>query len=374
MRLAHAQGGFGLHPCRLSVSLPLFRTKLGELKADRTLTELDHWHELHIEPVLEPRRAIVDAHHHLWLRPPQSYQLSELIGDISSGHEVRSTVFVQNTAMYRASGPEEMRPLGETEYVNGIAAMSESGLFGPTRACAAIIGFADLTLGPAVRPVLEAHKAITPRFKGVRQQAQWDAALGSLASTKPPPGLLAMPQFRAGFARLVELGLSFDAWVFFHQLGEVAALADAFPSASIIVNHLGGPLGIGQYAGRRTQVYEAWAKNITELARRENVTMKIGGLGMPIYGFGFDRGPEPPNSANLAKAWRPYVMHAIEAFGAGRAMLESNFPVDKASCSYRTLWNAFKRLCRDASEDEKSALFEGTARRVYDLGCEDCEN
>lgn len=343
--------------------------------SSRSLAELDAWHAGAIEEVIDPGRIIVDAHHHLWWRPPQSFQLPELIAEMTSGHDVRTTVFVQNSAMYRDSGPVALRPVGETEYVNGAAAVGASGFFGALQPCAGIVGFADLTLGTAVRPVLEAHKAAAgERFKGIRQQAQWDPHVGAMARVTPTPGLLADAQFREGFAELAPLGLRFDAWIFFTQLTELAELAAAFPDTSIILDHIGAPLGIGPYATRRSEVFDEWSRGMAALAARPNVAVKVGGLGMPSYGFGFETRDSPASSADLAAAWRPYVERCLELFGAHRAMFESNFPVDKVTCSYRTLWNAFKRLAAAASADEREALFAGTARRVYDLAEEGMEN
>ena len=341
----------------------------------RSATEHQAWLAQHVEEVIEPDRAIVDPHHHFWWRPPDAYQLPELLADLGSGHDVRATVFVQNSAMYRADGPEPLRPVGETDYINGAAAVGASGLFGAVRPCAGIVGFADLRLGADVRAVLEAHRAVAgARFKGIRQQAQWDAELGALARVPPPRGLLGDPAFRAGFAELAPLGLRFDAWLYFHQLDELADLADAFPNTTIVLDHLGAPLGVGSYATRRNEVRGLWSAAIGRLARRDNVCVKLGGLGMPSYGFGFDTLATPADSATLAAAWRPYVMRCIEAFGVARCMFESNFPVDRATCSYRTLWNAFKRIAADASESDKAALFEDNARRIYDLGSAGAEN
>lgn len=343
------------------------------MAAARSLSELERWHAARVEPVIDPARRIVDPHHHLWLRPPEAYQLSELMADLDSGHDVRATVFVQNSAMYRATGPELLKPVGEIEYVNGIAAVSASGIFGPRRACAGIVGWADLR-HPDVGTLLAAHRAAGgARFKGVRQQAQWDPVLGSLARLPAPEGLLRDPDFRRGFRALGAAGLRFDAWLYFTQLGELAELA-ATAETPVILNHIGAPLGIGPYAGRRNEVFTSWSSGLRALAARPNVSVKIGGMGMPSYGFGFESREIPASSAELADAWRPYVETCIAAFGADRCMFESNFPVDKASCGYRTLWNAFKRLAESASDDEKTALFEGTARRVYDLGCEGIEN
>ncbi|MBJ7439518.1 MAG: amidohydrolase family protein [Sphingopyxis sp.] len=326
-----------------------------------------------MEPVIDPARLIVDPHHHLWLRPPEAFQLPELLAELESGHDVRATICVQNNAMYRLDGPELLRPLGETDYVNGIAAVSASGLFGPRRACAGIIGWADLR-DADVGALLAGHRTVAgQRFKGVRQQAQWDPALGSMARLTPPERLLHDPDFRRGFGVLGAMGMRFDAWVYFTQLADLAELA-ATAETPVILNHIGAPLGIGPYAARRGDVFAIWSAGIRALAARPNVSVKIGGMGMPSYGFGFESRDSPASSAELARAWRPYVELCIEAFGTDRCMFESNFPVDKASCSYRTLWNSFKRLAEDASTDQKAALFEGTARRVYDLGSAGVEN
>jgi L-fuconolactonase len=329
----------------------------------------------HVEEVIDPDLPIVDPHHHFWWRPPDAYQLPELVADLTSGHNVRATVFVQNNAMYRDEGPEAFKPVGETDYINGAAAVGASGLFGALRPCAGIVGFADLRLGGAVRPVLEAHRAAArERFKGIRQQAQWDAELGALARLAPPRGLLADRTFRDGFAELAPLGLRFDAWLYFHQLDELADLADAFADTAIVLDHIGAPLGIGPYAGRRDDVFALWSAAIGRLALRDNVSVKLGGLGMPSYGFGFEALSTPADSATLAGAWRPYLERCIEAFGIARCMFESNFPVDRATCDYRTLWNAFKRIAAGASKAEKAALFADNARRIYDLGSAGAEN
>ncbi|MFA6116877.1 MAG: amidohydrolase family protein [Sphingomonas sp.] len=342
----------------------------------RTMAEQNRWLAGAVEAVIDPARRIVDAHHHLWWRPPEAYQLPELMADLDSGHDMRASVFVQCNAMYRADGPEEMRPVGETDYVNDMAAIGASGLYGDRRPCAGIVGYADLRLGDAVAPVLEAHLAAGDgRFRGIRQQAQWDAKVGALAKITPPRYLLADSAFRRGFARLAPLGLSFDAWVYFTQLDEVAALAAAFPDTPIILDHIGAPLGVGPYAKRRKAVFETWREGINLLARHAGVTVKLGGLGMAAYGFGFEAREHPPSSEELAQAWGPYIIHCIEAFGPDRCMFESNFPVDRQSCSYRTLWNAFKRIAADCPEADKDALFHGTATRVYrlehDLGSDD---
>ena len=322
------------------------------------------------ETSLEPDLPICDPHHHLWDFPNSRYLLPELLEDLTSGHKVESTVFVECGSFYRAGVPEPVSYVGETEFVGGQAAMAASGRYGKVLACEGIVGRADLSYGAAVEDVLVGHvRAGNGRFKGIRHAGAYDPDPAIRRShTNPPPNLYGHPKFREGFAKLGELGLSFEAWQYHPQIGEVAALADAHPSVQIVLNHVGGPLGIGSYEGKREEVYAAWRPAIFDLAQRPNVFVKLGGLGMPICGFGFHRRDPKPGSEELAEAWRPYIETCIEAFGPDRGMFESNFPVDRASCDYATLWNALKRLAAGASADEKAALFKGTARRFYRLG------
>lgn len=322
-----------------------------------------------VEPILDPDLPIIDTHHHLWDRPDHRYLLHELLADLRTGHNVVATVFVECHAMYRAHGPAEMRPVGETEFVAGIAAMSDSGLYGSTRVAAGIVGFADLTLGDRVEPVLEAQmRAGGGRFRGVRHSAAWDAdeVIGN-SRTATAPHLMARADFRAGLARLTALGLSLDAWQFHPQLPDVIDLARACPTANIIVGHCGGPLGYGAYAGKKDEVFASWKASIAELARCENVVMKLGGMMMRLAAYDYGALPAPPSSAHLADYWRPYLETCIERFRASRCMFESNFPVEKMGIGYAALWNAFKRVAAGASAEEKLALFSGTARRAYRL-------
>jgi L-fuconolactonase len=321
------------------------------------------------EPILDPDLPVIDTHHHLWDRPDHRYLLDEFLDDVRTGHNVVATVFVECNSMYRADGPEAMRPVGETEFVTGMAAMSASGAYGPTRVAAGIVGFADLTLGDRVEPVLEAHlKAGGGRFRGVRHAAGWDASdvIGN-SHAITAPNLYRRPDFRAGLRRLSALGFSFDAWLFHPQLPDVVDLARAFPASNIIMGHVGGVLGYGPYAGKRDQVFASWKASMTELAQCPNVTLKLGGMMMRLAAVDYKTLPAPPSSAELAAAWSPYMSTAIELFGPDRCMFESNFPVDKMGAGYATLWNAFKRIAAGASLDEKVALFSGTARRAYRL-------
>ena len=322
-----------------------------------------------VEEALEPELPIVDPHHHLWDRNGSCYLLDALLADTGSGHNVIATVFVECVSMYRATGPKHLRPVGETEFVNGVAAMSASGGFGPTMTNAGIVSFADLTMGDAVEEVLVAHLAAAPdRFRGIRHASGWDASDKVRNShTHPSEGLLGEARFREGLAKLGSMGLSFDAWLYHPQLAELTDLAKAHPDVPIVLDHFAGPLGIGPYEGKRDEIKEHWKKDIAALAECDNVHAKIGGNNMAINGFGWHKRDTPPTSEELAAATKDYYLHTIDCFGPERCMFESNFPVDKESCSYQVLWNGFKRMVKGFSVSEKADLFAGTATRFYRL-------
>jgi predicted TIM-barrel fold metal-dependent hydrolase len=327
------------------------------------------WLDRRKEPILDPKLPIVDPHHHLWDRNGWRYLLDDLLDDTNSGHNIVATVYVQARSMCRATGPVELRPVVEVEFANGVAAISASGTYGKTRICAGVVGHADLTLGSRVEPVLVAlARAGGDRLRGIRDITTWDAdsSVGNPAYVTRQH-LMAEASFREGFAVLGRLGLTFDAWLFHPQIDELASLAHTFPDVRIVLNHVGGPIGIGAYAGRRNEVFASWAASIKRLAACENVHVKLGGLGMRLGGFGFHEPAEPPSSEALANAWRPYMETCIEAFGASRAMFESNFPVDKGSYSYPVFWNACKLLAKGATNAERADLFSGTAARFYRL-------
>ncbi|MBU2648065.1 amidohydrolase family protein [bacterium] len=321
------------------------------------------------EPILEPELPICDAHHHLWDYPGGRYLLYEILNDINSGHNIRSTVFMECGSMYRADGPAAMKPVGETEFVQGIAAMSASGQYGESRVAAGIIGYADLQLGAEVAAVLEAHMAASPnRFRGIRHASGWDADKHVRNShTNPPRGLLLDPTFQKGFAQLERFNLTFDAWLYHPQISELTQLARKFPNTTIILDHFGGPLGIGPYQGKRQEIFPEWKKAIRELAACPNVMAKLGGLAMAVNGFDWHKRETPPTSVELAEAQKPYHLHCLDLFGIERCLFESNFPVDRVSCSYAVLWNACKRIAATCSADEKRALFHDNAVRVYRL-------
>jgi predicted TIM-barrel fold metal-dependent hydrolase len=321
------------------------------------------------EPILDPELEVIDTHHHLWDLPGYRYRLDDFLADVNTGHKVVATVFEECRAMYRARGPVEMKPVGEVEFAAGVAAMSDSGIYGPTRVCAGIVGHADLMLGDRAAAVLEAEIAAGGgRFKGIRFGAAWDddPVIGNSHVAKGP-GVHRSSEFRAGLKRLFGLGLSFDAWIFHHQLAEVTELARLFPDGNIVLCHMGGVLGYGRWAGKKDEVFAAWKAAMTELAKCPNVSVKVGGLMMRLGAIDYLNAPAPVTSQQLADAWRPYAGTCLELFGADRCMVESNFPVDKMGIGYAGLFNALKRIASGASADEKKALFSGTAKRVYRL-------
>jgi L-fuconolactonase len=327
------------------------------------------WLSLHTEDVIDPDRVIVDPHHHLWDRSYGPYLDRELAADLRCGHNIRGTVYVECAFAHRADGDPRFATVNEVEYANGIGALFASGLYGPVRACAGIVGRVDLTLGAFAEEVLQACMSRAPeRFRGIRQIVARDPSpeLNKLLRT-PPADMLLDPRFREGFARLAPLGLSFDAWLYHPQLPQLIDLVDTFPETRVVINHIGGLVGIGPYAARPAESMEHWKSSMQELARRPNVFVKIGGLNMRLHGCDFIDRDRPPTSEELAAAWKLHVDLCIEMFGPDRCMFESNFPPDKCGVSAVVLWNAFKRLAAPYTEHEKVALFSGTALRAYRL-------
>jgi predicted TIM-barrel fold metal-dependent hydrolase len=327
------------------------------------------WLSRTVEAVEEPDIEICDPHHHLWAQPTgrfPRYDVADLHTDTGAGHRVLDTVFVECASGYRSEGPPHLRPVGETELVASRAAETDGG---DGARIAGIVGHADLDLGAAVEEVLAAHLAAAGgRFRGVRHSAAWDedpAIARSLAD--PPPDLYRRASFRRGLATLGAMGLSFDAWQYHPQLPDLLDLARAHPEVRIVVNHLGAPLGIGRYAGRRSEVLAAWRTPMAELAQLDNVHLKVGGIGMARYGTGWERGEDPPGSDDVVAAWGDEMRWCIDTFGPDRCMFESNYPVDGESCSYVVLWNAFKKVSARYTPSERADLFAATARRFYRL-------
>jgi predicted TIM-barrel fold metal-dependent hydrolase len=340
------------------------------------------------EAILEPDLPIIDPHHHLWdlrpllpafpeprhrfletLVPAAHYTFDQFHEDVQTGHNIIGTVFMECGAFYDASRSDDMKPVGEVEYVNGVAAQSASGLYGETRACAGIVGHANLLLGDGAAPVLEALIAAgNGRFKGIRHQGAWDADPEVLGPPfHAPPELYRDATFREGFKHLGKMGLTFDAWILEPQLPDVIDLARAFPDQPICLDHCGTPLGNASYTGKLEERFDIWRDNILELGKCENVVVKLGGLAMQNCDMPSEGPAAGVGSEELAAMWKPYIETCIEAFGTKRGMFESNYPVDRWGATYPVLWNAFKRITADASADEKTALYAGNAARFYSV-------
>jgi len=326
------------------------------------------WLALTPETALEPELPICDPHHHLWTfreEPAayQSYLLPDLAADLHSGHNVRSTVFIEVKAFYRTTGPEAMRPVGEVEHVEKLATESASGKYGPTRMAAAIVGHADLKLGEQVAPVLEAMQAASSRFRGIRHAAGWDAS--QELAKRDIPNVLSDAGYRAGARVLARMGLCLDNSLYHTQLEELAAFARAVPDLTVVLNHIGGLVRVGSYANRDDEILADWRRGIAAVAACPNVVLKLGGVGQRRFGFDWHARSKPIGSIELAEALAPLMHYCIEKFGPDRCMFESNFPVDKVSYSYAVVYNAFKRLSTGYSAAERAALFHDTAARVY---------
>jgi predicted TIM-barrel fold metal-dependent hydrolase len=326
------------------------------------------WHALVNEVPIGPGCEILDPHHHLW--PPDgalAYGVDELVADTTSVPAVVATMFMECRAAHRSDGPEHLRPVGETEFV-AAAADDLATRYPHAAPIVGIIGTADLA-DERLDEVLDAHVAAAGgRFRGIR-----DALARSLdpdAHMIPafaPEGKSQDPAFRRGVTRLGERDLTYDSWLFHHQIRDFAELAQATPGTTMVLDHFGTPLGIGRFAGRLDEIFEVWRDDIAQVAACPNAVVKIGGLAMPDNGFGFHEADAPPTSAALLSVQRRWYEHAIDCFGPERCMFESNFPVDRFSLGYVTYWNAMCQLAEQYTADERAAMFAGTARRVYGL-------
>jgi L-fuconolactonase len=330
------------------------------------LTEVDQ-EDAVPEEVLDPHLPIVDAHHHLWpsgYRIP--YDVAAMGADLKRVHNVEATVFVECMTSFRPDGDDALRPVGETEFVVG--ATPASGLLNGTVVAAGIVGWADLLRPANAARTLDGHLAAGQgRFRGVRFNAVWHPQVSGAHAGRPTtPHMLLDDKLRASLREIASRQLTYDVWLYHPQLSELASTLDAVPDLQFILNHLGGPVPGEATPRAHAAIFDDWRLGMAEVARRPNVVVKIGGVGMPVYGFGFEGGTRP-KSGTLVEAWRPYIEFAIEAFGPDRCMFESNFPIDKQSFSYDSLWNAFKLLSKDYSPEERSSLFAETARRKYRL-------
>jgi len=332
-----------------------------------TLVGLNTWLAQHTEDIIDADRAIVDPHHHLWHHADKPYLLEQLWADTSSGHNIQKTVFVECGSEYRVTGPDHLKPVGETGFA---AAIAKEAAASPDKAqIAGIVAHADLCLGDRLDEVLDAHEeAANGLFRGIRDRAPFDPALETrVSSSRAEPDLFDKPDFRTGLKRLGARGFTFDAWNYHCQIKMLTRAARAAPDTQIIFDHFGGPLGIGPYEGKQRDYFESWQADVAELAACENVVAKLGGMAMPINGWGWHKRATPATSDELVAAHRDYYLHSIDCFGPSRCMLESNFPVDRKSISHPVLWNALKKIVGDFSESEKEMMFRGTAARVYTL-------
>ncbi|CAN5435766.1 amidohydrolase family protein [soil metagenome] len=323
------------------------------------------WLAASVEPALEPTLPIIDPHHHFsehW----GGYRVPELLHDIDAGHAIEATVYIQCGSYYRESGPEAMKPVGETETVVAMAEQSVKARPTP-RIAAGIVGYADLKIGEAIDEVLAAHVAAGKgRFRGIRNSGARHEAFKHGVLPRPMPKLYADASFRRGYACLARHQLSFDAWIYHPQMDEVIDLARAFPEIPLILDHA-GVLAVGPFKGRRHESVRDWLPTMKTLAACPNVNVKLGGLGTAVFGYDFPTHAAAPSSQLLADTWRPIMEPVIEMFGPARCMFESNFPVDRAAAGYSVVWNAFKRIAAGASPADKALLFHDTAARVYRL-------
>ena len=326
------------------------------------------WLELATEVAIEPDLEIVDPHHHMWdtVSAYGRYELEDLRADTNAGHNVVETVFIDCGANYLSDGPTHLQPVGESHYIAGRADESDRT---PGAKIAAIVSHADLTLGSSVREVLEAHvEAAGGRFRGIRHAgARLDDPAVPTSRLAPPADLYGQDGFRQGARTLASMGFSFEAWQYHPQLPLVTDFARAVPELTIVVNHLGGPVGVGRYAHDWDGVLAEVRHGLATLAELDNVVLKVGGIGMTRFGARWHENELPPTSDDLLDVWGDTMSWAIDTFGPRKCMFESNYPVDGETTGYVALWNAFKKVSSGYTEAERQDLFSGTARRVYRL-------
>ena len=330
------------------------------------------------EDIIDPQQRIIDPHHHLWPKTAAhsssvrrhrlyNYLLEDFWEDTSSGHNVTDSVYIECSEFFWSSGKEHLDPVGETEHIKGLAQRSQENT--KKTSISGIIGHANLLLGKDVDEVLERHIDVGGNFfKGIRHAGSWDPSdTINNSHHNPPKDMYLMKEFGEGVKVLSGKGLVFEAWQYHHQLLQVAHLARKNPDLVIVLDHFSGPLGVASYATKKKEVYDNWKKDLWELSQYKNVYAKLGGLAMPINGFGFEANPNPPTSSEFMSHQKQYYLTAIDFFGTERCMFESNFPVDKYSVSYQILWNAFKNLVKEFSKTEKDHLFYKTASNVYNI-------
>lgn len=331
----------------------------------RTAMRTD-WLDQVQEEIIDPGREIIDPHHHLWNRGGSSYEMPQLWADTGSGHNVVETIFIECRAGYRVDGPDHLRPVGETEYVVGL--LDAAGDGGPP--VSGIVAHADLTLPiDQLDEVLDAHEAAAAgRFRGIRHAGAHEPSPDALSIPgRGAPGQYLDPDFHRGVAHLGNHGLTYDTWHYHHQNRDFIALAKAVPDTTMILDHFGTPLGVGQYEGQRADIFVRWKDDMAALAECPNVVAKLGGFAMPDNGWGWHEQDRPPSSDEFIEAQADWYHHMISCFGPDRCMFESNFPVDRLSISYPVLWNALKKIASGYDDAAQEMMFSGTARRVYGL-------
>ena len=331
------------------------------------------WLNQHIEDPISPNIPIIDPHHHLWDVGFGRYYIEELLEDInSSGHNILSTVYIMsssNTKIYSKDGLEEFKPLTEIEFATSEGKRADLIPNNKVKVNASIVGSVDLTYGNKLQPVLEKAVNISEgRLKGIRMllASHTDPRISS-GAVKSDLGLMLHPNFIDGAKCVQDANLSLDFWIYHTQLNEMEKIARALPDLTIILNHIGGPIHIGEYEGKQAATHREWRSAMMRLSRIPNINVKLGGLGMAVNGAKFHNSKFPPNSVQLSDVWKPWIYETIDMFGFDRCMFESNFPVDKGSCSYGALWNAFKIIAKDMSDDEINKLFSKNAAKIYKI-------
>ena len=331
------------------------------------------WLDQHIEDPISPNIPIIDPHHHLWDVGFGRYYIEELLEDInSSGHNILSTVYIMsssNTKIYSKDGLEEFKPLKEIEFATSEGKRADLIPNNKVKVNASIVGSVDLTYGNKLQPVLEKAVNISEgRLKGIRMllASHIDPRISS-GAVKSDLGLMLHPNFIEGAKCIQNANLSLDFWIYHTQLNEMEKIARSLPDLTIILNHIGGPIHLGEYEGKQAATHREWRSAMMRLSRIPNINVKLGGLGMAVNGAKFHNNKFPPNSVQLSDVWKPWIYETIDMFGFDRCMFESNFPVDKGSCSYGALWNAFKILAKDMSDDEINKLFSKNAAKIYKI-------
>jgi L-fuconolactonase len=336
------------------------------------------WWALRPEVAIEPGWEIIDTHCHLWVErdlpdpadPSRQLRTSRYMTDEFSrdvaGHRLSRFIYVECGSGHYTSGPEHMRPVGETEFAVELARTFD-GIGGRPR-LSAMAAYADLA-HPELDAILNGHASAGGGLvRAVRHSAaRLEAPSARLLAGAARPGLYEDADFCRGVARLGERGLAFEAFQFHFQLKDLAELASRTPDTLFIINHLGAPIGYGRGAAAEDELFRDWAEGIELLAGYPNTIMKLGGIASPVTEYDAPLRDRPPSSEEFVEERGKYFRHAIAAFGAKRCMFESNFPVDSVSLSYTTLWNAYKIIAGEYRVAERQMLLAGTARKVYRL-------